>query len=724
MLYGIYVGFPTHLAWQYPAIIVVGSLLTVIFLEFTDCYQISALLRPLQNSGRLLLSWSGTFAVLAFTGFFMKVSSDFSRLWFGSWFVTGFVLLFVLRLVMSRLIRRWARNGRMERRAVIVGGGKAAELLIRSVEQQSDNDIRICGIFDDRDDRRSPPVVAGYPKLGNIAELIDFARIARIDMLIVSLPLTAETRVLSLLKKLWVLPVDIRLSAHSNQLRFRPRSYSYIGSVPMLDIFDKPINDWDSVAKRAFDIVFSLLGIVVFSPVMLATAIAIKLDSKGPVIFRQKRHGFNNEVIDVYKFRSMYVEHADPTAKKSVTRNDPPRHPGRPLHPQDLDRRTAAVLQRAVRLAVAGRPAAACRRGAILQQALDRGGRRLFRAPPRQAGRHRLGADQRLARRDRHRREDQDAHRVRPLLHRELVAVVRPEDHAADAVPSAQHGKRVLSAVAAQRCRAAAVNAKLIAFITAAAVSLGVFLSGFVLDEPAPYELYMAGLIAVWSLFGLAHLQAGRAAARPARHLQHRRHDRDDADVGPRWTRRSIWRSRCSSPSPRCSIAAVTEAQPGLFPLIFRAWLAAAILTSILGIAGYFNAFPGAEVFTLYGRAAGAFQDPNVFGPFLVLPGIFMLHRLMTGSVARMPLYAVPLLIVTAGIFFSFSRGAWGLFAASAIFLIGGLFLQSASGLFRLRVVVMSIVAVGLLLLAIVIVLQIPSVSRAVQQSRPARPGL
>ena len=65
VLYGIYVGFPTHLSWHYPAIIVIGSLLTVIFLEFTDCYQISALLRPLQNSGRLLLSWSGAFAVLA-----------------------------------------------------------------------------------------------------------------------------------------------------------------------------------------------------------------------------------------------------------------------------------------------------------------------------------------------------------------------------------------------------------------------------------------------------------------------------------------------------------------------------------------------------------------------------------------------------------------------------------------------------------------------------------
>lgn len=250
VLCAIYVGVTTHLIWHYLAIAFFGSLLTVVLLEFTDTYQIPALLRPMRNSGRLLLSWSVAFAALAVAGFFMKVSSDFSRLWFGIWFVTGITLLIGLRLVLSRMIRRWTRNGRIERRAVIVGGGKVAEALIRSVEMEPDNDIRICGIFDDRDDRRSPPVVAGYPKLGNISELIEFARIARIDMLIVSLPITAETRVLSMLKKLWVLPVDIRLSAHSNQLRFRPRSYSFIGSVPMLDIFDRPINDWDSVAKR------------------------------------------------------------------------------------------------------------------------------------------------------------------------------------------------------------------------------------------------------------------------------------------------------------------------------------------------------------------------------------------------------------------------------------------------------------------------------------------
>ncbi|OQM77594.1 undecaprenyl-phosphate glucose phosphotransferase [Manganibacter manganicus] len=317
------IGFFSYLPWQYALIIFGMSALTVTLLELSECYQVPALMRPATNFGRILLAWAASFALTALGAFVLKMSEDYSRLMFGIWFVAGFVVVFGLRLVMAHLIRNWARNGSMERRAIIVGGGKAAESLIRSVERQPYNDIRICGIFDDRDDTRSPPIVAGYPKLGTISELIEFARIAHIDMMIVSLPITAERRVLQLLKKLWVLPVDIRLSAHSNALQFRPRAYSHIGSVPMLDIFDKPINDWDSVAKRAFDIVFSLLGILVFSPIMLATAIAIKLDSKGPVLFKQKRHGFNNEIVEVFKFRSMYTDKADPSARNAVTRNDP-----------------------------------------------------------------------------------------------------------------------------------------------------------------------------------------------------------------------------------------------------------------------------------------------------------------------------------------------------------------------------------------------------------------
>jgi len=106
-------------------------------------------------------------------------------------------------------------------------------------------------------------------------------------------------------------------------LRFRPRAYSYIGGVPVIDVFDKPIADWDVLIKMVFDRVVGALALIALSPVLLATAIAVKLDSRGPILFKQRRYGFNNELIEVYKFRSMYVDQLDQTASKLVTKGDP-----------------------------------------------------------------------------------------------------------------------------------------------------------------------------------------------------------------------------------------------------------------------------------------------------------------------------------------------------------------------------------------------------------------
>jgi Undecaprenyl-phosphate glucose phosphotransferase len=205
-----------------------------------------------------------------------------------------------------------------------VGGGPAAEPVLRALAaSQQDSDLRILGVFDDRRDDRSPDVVAGYPKLGTIDDLVEFARHTRLDLVIFTLPISAETRLLQMLRKLWVLPIDIRLAAHTNKLRFRPRSYSYIGNVPVLDVFDKPIADWDVLIKSAFDKIVGALCLLLFAPVMAAVALAIKLDSRGPVLFRQTRYGFNNEKIEVYKFRSMYADKLDPAAAKLVTKGDP-----------------------------------------------------------------------------------------------------------------------------------------------------------------------------------------------------------------------------------------------------------------------------------------------------------------------------------------------------------------------------------------------------------------
>ncbi len=288
---------------------------------------------------------------------------------------------------------------------------RAARELIREMESISDNDIRICGIFDDRDDRRSPDMVAGYPKLGTFDELVEFARTARIDILIIALPLSAEGRLLELLRKLWVLPVDIRIAAHSSKLRFRPRAYSRIGKVSMLDVFDKPIADWDSVAKRAFDIVFSLVAIALLWPIMLGAALAVKFTSRGPIIFKQKRHGFNNEVVEIYKFRSMYTEMSDPSAKQAVTKNDPRVTPvGRFIRKASIDELPQFFNVLQGRLSLVGpRP------HAVAAQTQDRvyaeSRRHLFCPTPCEARRHRLGADQWLARRDRQRRENPRSYR-------------------------------------------------------------------------------------------------------------------------------------------------------------------------------------------------------------------------------------------------------------------------------------------------------------------------
>jgi FlaA1/EpsC-like NDP-sugar epimerase len=205
-----------------------------------------------------------------------------------------------LRILISRLVAGWRKAGVLERRAVLVGGGPEAVELVHALRDEPANDIRICGIFDDRSSDRVPAMAEGLPRLGRVDELLEFGRQAEVDMLIVALPMAAEQRLVQLLRALWVLPVDIRLAAGSSRLRFRPRSYSYVGHVPFLDLYDKPIADWNYVAKSCFDRIVGSFILMLAAPVMLAVALAIKLDSPGPVLFRQKRYGFNNELIEVF----------------------------------------------------------------------------------------------------------------------------------------------------------------------------------------------------------------------------------------------------------------------------------------------------------------------------------------------------------------------------------------------------------------------------------------
>jgi Undecaprenyl-phosphate glucose phosphotransferase len=321
-----YVGYVVPIdgfAWYYVGAIAGIAMLALLAFQVADIYQVQAFRGHEKQYFRLASAWSVVFLIAMSLSFLAKAGDQFSRVWLASFYVSGLITLIVWRRALFLLVRRWTRQGRLDRRAVVVGGGEAGESLIEAIKAQKDSDVHIVGVFDDRGDDRSPLALAGRRKLGTVEDLVEFARRTRIDLVIFSLPVSAESRILQMLKKLWVLPVDIRLAAHSNKLRFRPRAYSYIGSVPVLDVADKPITDWDVVMKWLFDKVVGGLLLFALSPILALTALAIRLDSRGPVFFKQKRYGFNNEMVEVYKFRSMYVEQCDATASKLATRDDP-----------------------------------------------------------------------------------------------------------------------------------------------------------------------------------------------------------------------------------------------------------------------------------------------------------------------------------------------------------------------------------------------------------------
>ena len=299
----------------------VAFCLTAIF-EVAGLYRLSVLLNPVRQLPTMFMCWAVLFSIVLGGLFLTQMGELFSRLWFTSFATSGFLFLLTGKFIFAAVLRRFNKNGQLNHRAVLVGGGEPAAKVISVLQESPDSNVNLVGIFDDRGNDRVEQEMHGLSHLGTIDELIDFVRATRIDTLIVTLPVPAEERLLQILNRLWVLPVDIRLSANGQKLHYRPRAYSYIGNLPCLDVFDKPLGEWGPFFKSMFDKSIAALAIAFLSPVMAIVVLAIKMDSKGPVIFKQKRFGFNNELIEVYKFRSMYTDRTDADAAKLVSKGD------------------------------------------------------------------------------------------------------------------------------------------------------------------------------------------------------------------------------------------------------------------------------------------------------------------------------------------------------------------------------------------------------------------
>ena len=245
-------------------------------------------------------------------------------------------------------------------------------------------------------------------------------------------------------------------------------------------------------------------------------------------------------------------------------------------------------------------------------------------------------------------------------------------------------------------------------------VAFGVFLSGFVFAEPAPYELWVAMLIGLWFMLGLRISRnvapllvlfltfniGGLLSMTQMRDLGSAEMD------APIYVAVSTFLALSA-----VFYAAIIESNANVLKLMFKTWTIAAIITASLGILGYFHAFPGAAMFTRYDRAMGAFQDPNVFGPYLVAPTLYLMHGVIIGDLKKAPLKAIGLTILALGIFLSFSRAAWGLFGFSSIALVFFMLLKHRSNTFRLRILVMTLTAILLLGAALLVALQFHQVS-------------
>jgi Undecaprenyl-phosphate glucose phosphotransferase len=307
---------------QYVLAMAASALLVTNVFTAMDLYSIRALSNVPGQLGRVVLGWTGVIGVLLLAAFAAKVSNNFPRGWLILWYAWSLGLFIAVRFAAFAVISRWMESGRLMRDVAIVGAGPHGRRLVQHLRAQRGSDCRIVGIWDERATRPIPPV-EGVPVRGTVDDLRSWARQHPVDQIVVALPWAAELRVMAVFKKLWELPVDIRLAPDMIGFRLSHCSYSQLGAVPVLNVFDKPLSEEKLLLKRFEDIVFALLMLVVFSPLMLLTAIAIKLDSKGPVLFRQTRYGFNNQKIAVWKFRSLHVDACRDIAPVQVTADDP-----------------------------------------------------------------------------------------------------------------------------------------------------------------------------------------------------------------------------------------------------------------------------------------------------------------------------------------------------------------------------------------------------------------
>jgi len=257
-------------------------------------------------------------AVVLLTGVLLRGSE---ALWTASVIWTGLVLitLYGLHMGWTDRVSRWRRSGALKPNVVLVGATKHAEQLIRLALER--RDLNVLGVFDDRLSR-NPSAVEGVPVLGPAEALLTHKITPYVDRIVLAIDPRAHARVRDLTSRLAVLPNEITLLVDPHGEAEQALALDRLAAAPLAPL-DGPVDD-DRRAfhKRLQDLIVGGVAFALLLPLMALIALLVRLDSPGPIFFRQRRHGFNQEQIVVWKFRTMRHETADATASRQVTHDD------------------------------------------------------------------------------------------------------------------------------------------------------------------------------------------------------------------------------------------------------------------------------------------------------------------------------------------------------------------------------------------------------------------
>jgi Undecaprenyl-phosphate glucose phosphotransferase len=307
----------------YTRVVFLAAIAYGVLAESLGCYDIDAQFSLRRAWQRVISTWLIVALFMITLGFLLKASDDVSRAWSIGWFAGGALALLFTRAVSTLWIRRLKNRGTFNERVAIFGAGVQGTRFAHYVQTHDRLTITLVGVFDDRSDGRVPQMVENVPVLGNLSALISMIRDGRVDQVVVALPWSAEQRLQQVVSRLALTPVKIRLAPDLASFAFARRPLVLLGEMPVMTLFERPISGVDAALKSLEDKLLTVLILAVTWPLLLLIALAIKLDSPGPIFFRQPREGFNNKPFRVFKFRTMYHNKAEVEAINQVSRDDP-----------------------------------------------------------------------------------------------------------------------------------------------------------------------------------------------------------------------------------------------------------------------------------------------------------------------------------------------------------------------------------------------------------------